>query len=272
MNNTFNLTRFGQLLKKDLFENWKKYTLQTLTLFSIILVSFMLQSLGKYDINNLDYMVSYGYKSINDSLIAITVIIFTISYAIFLSQMMDSLRSKQKRTHYLTFPCSSLEKYLSKFIIHVTGFVFVFLVAVYLADLLRVLIYSIPATNIEVKSLRLFSELIKDVGDKEPQILVMSLYLFMMSFYALGSTFWQRNGFIKSTVAIASILLLGGFIIFSLAKVLYTPGMYFNTFNLDRDELSILFNLAVGVILTGTVFIYVLSYYRFKEAELIERW
>lgn len=271
MNNTFNLTRFGQLLKKDLFENWKKYTLQTLTLFSIILVSFIFQSFNKYNVQGEAYMIKDGYRIINQELVIISFIIFLGGYAIFLSQMMDSLRSKQKRTQYLTFPCSNLEKYLSKITIHALGFIVLFLVAMYLADLIRVIIYSIPADNIEVKSITLTGNIFNRLNNT-PYVLLYAIYLFLLSLYALGSTFWQRNGFVKTTVALGVVIVIGFIIIYGVASALFTPGMYFNTPEFSQETYQKLYYLAIALVLTSTLFIYVLSYYRFKEAELIERW
>lgn len=271
MNNTFDIKRFGLLLKKDLFENWRKYLLQTLTLFSILLVCFLIQSFNTYNRQGPPSMSEYNYERINDQLVIITFIIFTASFAIFLSQMMDSLRTKQKRTHYLTFPCSALEKYTSKLIVHVLGFVVVFLIATYLADFLRVLVYSIPTDNLEVRSM----ELLKELSPKDknrPMELLSAIYLFVMSLYVLGSTFWQRNGFVKTTVSVASIFILGGFMIYGVATALYTPGMYYDTPNFKSETLDILYYIGVSVPLAAAIFIVTLSYFRFKEAELIERW
>ena len=271
MNNTFDIKRFGLLLKKDFFENWRKYMLQALTLFSIILVCFIFQSLNKYSHSNGDYLISYGYDMINGQLVIICFIIFTGAYAVFLSQMMDSIRNKQKRIHYLTFPCSSLEKYLSKLIIHVVGFILVFLASVYLADLIRIIIYSLPESNFEVRSIRLLGELF-DEKDNKPMALLSAIYLFILSLYALGSTFWQKSGFVKTTVALGAIAVTGVLIIFGVAATLFTPESQIDLPKLSQGTQDILYYIATAITFVCTVFIYVLAYYRFKEAELIERW
>lgn len=271
MNNTFDIKRFGLLLKKDCFENWRKYILQALTLFSIILICFIFQSFNKYSDQDAAYMIQHGYELINGQLVVISCLIFTGAYAIFLSQMMDSLRNKQKRIHYLTFPCSNLEKYLSKIIIHVLGFIVVFLVAIYFADLIRIIIYSIPVNNIEVKSIKLLSEIF-DRQDNTPTALFSAVYLFLLSLYALGSTFWQRSGFVKTTVALGAIFVIAFIIIFGVASAIFNPGMYFDTPDFSKETRQMFYYLATAISLAATLFIYILAYYRFKEAELIERW
>ena len=273
MNNIFSIKRFGLLMKKDISEDWKKYILQALVLFSALLIPFLIQSFGVYDGSR--ELTTDRYARLNKDLLGIGVFVFAVAFPIFLAQMMDVIKSKQSRIHYLTFPCSALEKFASRYIIHTIGFVLTFFIALYLADFIRVFIYSMPAENVDVHYISL-SKLYRDNSwehlfrSKDITISLSSIYLLILSFYILGSTFWQKKSFIKTTVfmvlatsAFVTISYLIATAVIDKSKYIYIP--------LLEESPNLSYYVAGGFVFIALL-LNILAYFRFKEAELIEKW
>lgn len=274
MNNIFSFKRFGLLMKKDISEDWKKYILQALVLFSALLIPFLIQSFGVYDGSR--ELTENRYIRENKELLGITLFVFAVAFPIFIAQMMDVIKSKQSRIHYLTYPCSTLEKFISRYLIHTVGFVIAFGIALYLADFIRVFIYSIPSENLELRYIDLGKLYIKNNGaavfnDDMLFNLFGSIYLFILSLYILGSTFWQKKSFVKTTVFIVlttSLLVTMTYLI-STAVIDYTKYVDLPPLFKDTEKVS---SLTSGTFASLALFFTVLAYFRFKEAELIEKW
>lgn len=274
MNNIFSIKRFGLLIKKDISEDWKKYILQALVLFSALLIPFLIQSFGVYD-GSIE-MIPERYLSKNKDLLGISVFVFVVAFPIFIAQMMDVIKNKQSRIHYLTYPCSSLEKFVSRYLIHTIGFVVAFFMALYLADFIRVMVYSIPTDNFEVKYIAL-SKLYGGgdsweylFRDTKVTIVLCSGFLFILSLYVLGSTFWQKKSFVKTTVFIVITTFVLATTTYLIATAVIDKSKYIYIPFFEESE-NVLY-IASGIFVSTALFLTVLAYFRFKEAELIEKW
>lgn len=282
MNNTFSISRFGLLVKRDILQNWKKYLLQVTALFGVIFIIFMWYSYSQYSYRNITYggevwdgMEDF-LRRVDKQLIINGIIIFIIGLLISASMMMDPISSKRKRTDYLTFPSSSLEKYLSRFLIRIVGFVLVFFVSFWLADLVRVGVYSVIYRQFDIEFLDL-GWLVGTGGDRgvfgntRDFIAMLSVYTSVVAFFALGSTFWQKNVLVKNIVALVAVIFLYCGFVYVVANAGVTDNYYwYDHMSINRDiDPYVLIILIFG---TLSLFFWVLSYFRFKETEIINRW
>lgn len=282
MNNTFSISRFGLLVKRDILQNWKKYLLQVTALFGVIFIIFMWYSYSQYSYRNITYggevwdgMEDF-LRRVNKQLITNGIIVFVIGLLISASMMMDPISSKRKRADYLTFPCSSLEKYLSRFLIRIIGFVVVFFVSFWLVDFVRVGVYSVIHPQFDIEFLDL--GWLIDTGEGRGILIdiggftaALTVYTSVVAFFTLGSTFWQKNVLVKNIVAVVAVIFLYCGFVYVIANVGITDDNHWYNYVLI-DKLRDPFIPIVLFFGTLSIFLWVLSYFRFKETEIINRW
>ncbi|MCC8146300.1 MAG: hypothetical protein LIO93_07655, partial [Bacteroidales bacterium] len=166
-----------------------------LTLLGILTFIFILTSFLHY---TSDYLRIYH---LNKNLLNIASLVFLGFGLFFASTTMDVMRDKIKRISYLSIPASNFEKYLSRWIVATTGYIVVFFVALWLADLLRILVCSVRFPDMEVRALD-FSRLIApNVWDgsiyafshKTLFVGCLSFYFLLQSILLLGSLFWEKT-------------------------------------------------------------------------------
>ena len=138
-NDLFSFPRFKAYLRKLWHERWRRLALAVGVLFGILLViEFWVAFTHYYDVS-LAY-VSTDYAK-ND-IILFSALICLVGGSISATQMFTDGQQKGGRIHVLTTPVSTLEMWLSRWLIYVLGFVVVFAVCFYVADTLRVLAFS----------------------------------------------------------------------------------------------------------------------------------
>lgn len=273
MNDVFNTNRLGLLIKKDIQENGRGYLVRSFVICGILAFLYVFMHYSFSHIMQNDFSsAEFAGTFISKNLIRVTFVVFLLSLLIFASSMMEPIKSKQKRTHFLTLPSSSLEKYLSRFLICSVGFLLVFVLSALFADAIRVgfysLIYQGNVPFIEWKQLL-------DNPSGEFWFSV-SLIVLTLSFYMLGTTFWQRNSFSKTTGAFLLLHTFFGAVVFFsfwLCSLFYddffTKLAYVNGINITKESSMLWVTVCVFIL---AAFNWVLSYFRFKEAEIIERW
>ena len=281
MNNVFNIKRFGLLINKDLQENGKRYLLSSLTLFGILAIGLTSGSWSAYSENP-----SYNIENLNRDQLNVFSFLFAAFGLFFASTAMNPMDSKTKRIAYLSLPSSNFEKYFSRWLIVTIGYIVVFFIALWLADLLRVLICSIKFPEGEFRMLD-FSKLIctKSKGSgvyvfDHPTIfgLILSIYFLLQSVFILGTTFWQKNSFIK-TFSLSAILIVLFILICSWAISSFYED--FNSFGNVMNSFFFTSNyyyswkkptiIVTFIISCFTLIYWVIAYFRFKESEIIKR-
>lgn len=278
MNDTITLRRLGLTLRKDFLENGKRYLLLFLAMFGIIaMVHFVNYNSNIYEQGDV-YRVN---QVANQSLLTSTSFLFLGLGVVFASLLMEPMQSKTKRTSFLMLPSSSLEKYLSRWLIMVVGYILFFFVALWLVDLLRVAVFSIAYPTVDVSMLD-FKNLINPSDSYQREyifsqrnIFYMCLSFFFMSqsILFLGSTFWEKNTFVKTFAAFLGIVLLFFMVARWTILIFYKDvGQFFDMqfFNQSKDS-TIAATLTV-VFLFFTLLNWVLAYFRFRESEIIKRW
>ncbi len=286
MNDFFDIKRFSLLAKRDIAENRKKYLLQFLSIFGILAIVLTYNSYTYYD-----SMTKYAYEiddwlSVNQGIFIIGQVLFLAFGCMSASALMDPINTKAKKISYLMNPASSFEKYFLRWVMAVVVFIALYIVAFLMADFVQWLICTIRYPESEVRSVD-YSQLIKTEYPTSRVIyqewylvfLAFSFYLYMQSLFILGSTFWQKNTFIKTFSAGLVIFLLYLLVCGGLISTIFPEGM--NDFGLSIDSrmgdtsdedrgVSTFKGITAGLFFFAFLN-WVISYFRFREAEVAKR-
>ena len=287
MNNTFNIKRFGSLLRKDFLENGSRYLLQFLAMFGIMTIILTWASSYAYQ-HAYSYVLDggetyYSLNGLNRELLTTAIIMFLIFGALMASTLMEPMNNKIKRVAYLINPSSDFEKILSRWLIVTFGYGISFFIALWFADAIRVAICSVSFPDIDIRFLDL-SKMIAKPESKFYEYVFSAKYFFgaclgfyflMQSLFILGSTFWERMSFIKTFSAGIIIVLLFLFLCNWAIQIGYDDNSnqfsnVMDSFGSEKAEDQIFF-IITGVFGLFTVANWVLAFLRFRESEIIKR-
>lgn len=268
-NDTFSIKRFGLLLQKDIQENWKKYLMYIATIYGVLVIILTWNTNSNVTFEN---FVAYN----NREWITITILLFFAFGAIFAATMMEPMNNKTKRISYLMNPSSSLEKFLSRWLIVTVGYILLFSVIVFFADASRIFIASIRFPGTETP----FMDFSKIVGEGSGRFfttyyqlsMIIALYFLLQSLFVLGSTFWPKNSFIKTFSACLVIIISYVFICDKLISLLlggYLSAPFFDRTGPENDYKAELTTTIVFSLFALSI--WTLSFFRFKESEIIKR-
>ncbi|MDE6581613.1 MAG: hypothetical protein K2K47_03685 [Duncaniella sp.] len=188
------------------------------------------------------------------------------------SMMFGGMSTPRLRLSVLMTPASTLEKYAARWMTYVIVYAVSFVVLFVLADILNFVIFSVV--------LRQADFVIPFLGTLRPECyelfhwgLYCGMYLIFTSLFALGSLLWPKKSLLKTFFALAVIMLVYwmiGYWASTMAPEAAIGGGYIlEDRNITADGINKAW-FTIGLILS--IIIYVLSYYRFKESEIIDRW
>jgi len=290
MNNTFNIRRFGLIVRKDCIENWKRYALMFLMMTGCLAIVLIFISISGYHdgvrlINDGEDITAISF---NKSLLSAVSIMFPIFGVLFASLLMNPMNDKVNRIAYLTIPASNLEKFLTRWITMTIGYIIAFFVALWIVELVRVGICSVKYPNIDVTFLDLSKLIYSGQGgnvhnlfdNKQYFVFALSIYFLCQSLMILGSTFWEKATFIKTFAAIIIIGLAYWLICYLAIDLFYND---FNQFGHVSHSLADEFINEETIkdddppmYIAATLFFFTLAnwtlaYLRFRESEIIKR-
>ncbi|MBS1611088.1 MAG: hypothetical protein JSS70_20510 [Bacteroidetes bacterium] len=218
MNQVFSFNRWLLLVAKHWSENRKKYLLGILAITGIILIWFLFNII-------MDQYRSMGFGT---QVGTYFVGLFIVG-CLYASTLFSDLASRPKGINYLSLPASQLEKTLCALLYGVVIFFTAYTIVFYIADIIMVKIANevsyvywqknhtagdvfVPEKVVNILHL-------EDMSAKKINIGFFFLlgYFAVQSAYILGSVYFTRFSFIKTTV---SLLVLGLFIIIFVGKVL----------------------------------------------------
>ena len=197
---------------------------------------------------------------------------------LFASLMMEKMKNKTKRIAYLMTPATNFEKFFSRFLPVVIVFIIAFFLAFKLADYTRIAILSMryPEFNITAVNISqgLCSQNLDSMTHNWMELTALfSVYLFFQSLFILGSTLWYKNPFIKTLATGIVITLLFYAVDALLVNSLFNESQLFSAGDycgeiiekwITRRNLILFFSFL-------TLFNWVISYFRFKDSEIINR-
>ncbi len=219
MNQAFSFNRWLLLIGKHWSENRKKYLLALLAITGIILIWFVFNIvMERHRPMGIDIQFGTYYAGL-----------FIVG-CLYASTLFSELSSKSRGTNYLSLPASQLEKTLCALLYGVVIFFAAYTLIFYFADIIMVKIangisyvywqknHSPGEVFVPQKVFNVF------LGDEEMRrgrvnmnFIIFLFYFAVQSAYLLGSIYFSRFSFIKTTVA---LLVLWLFIIVFIGKIL----------------------------------------------------
>lgn len=248
----FNISRFALTLRKDLSD--LRRGILSVAIGSLILII----------IADTILLIAYGqmYMSALTELLGSFNVFFILIGATAISSVaFKPLGQKASATSLLMLPASGSEKFLSRWLLAVPCPVALLIGVAYAGDELSSLIVRLVNKVVHHDSFG-WSRYISGTIDG---LFFISVLLFLQSFFFLGSLLWPRSSWCKSLI---SLTLLSVVYVVAVIFVvnLFLPASHMNISLtiIGRDEI-------VVSLLVLTVINYVISYFRFREADIINR-
>lgn len=272
-NQTFSFVRFKQLLKSDISINKSKYlkiVLAVLGCFmtaAILITIFALDDINDLKERGLTRFIERSILDHQDYYQIFSFMLAAVGLTIAGSLTFSSMSSKKGRITTLMIPASMTEKFLLRFLVYFIGGLILFLIC-YLAGLLEICL-TFGKTDILFHMINSNS-----VHDICVMLTVLCLpMLFSNSLYALGSSIWPRNSWVKTWIAqqVFGILMLflGALGFFSFApKFLHWASHLFD--NIENAENFIFWGYVVINIALIAV-CWALAWRRFRSTQITQR-
>ena len=261
--NSFSISRLGMLFKQDYIENYRQLFLSSGFIVLLLSVVYILICANcRYYADDSIFNSNMKHHSIGW-----LVAVFIISGMIAGSSMFSSMRRSAGRLSTLMVPASQLEKFIERWLVAVPGYIIVFALAAFVADLIRIgfceWILDRSATAITL------SDIFDGVYPLPRKIATaLLLFMFAQSFFVLGSIVWQKLAVVKTFWVLVAI---GAFYAAVAGWIMYTfqnPELNYSTAGSMFDNDTLIYT---GIAI-ATLFNYGTAYMRFRESEIINRW
>ena len=224
MNKTFDLHRFGMVLRWDLLTNWKGYfnRIAGLAIGIILLSISMLYSFPhSYFIEEGD-LGNYYECRMTGFLAAIYILLIFVSA----SNIFGNMKTKLQRESFLMLPANNLEKYAARFLMMSVGSILMMLIATLVADFVQFILsfFMTPGYHASIIGSSL-SQIYKiaTIGGNNPisilawhekidaALLGWSFLIMIYSFCLLGGTFFRKQPLILTAVSGIIIYMIVGY-------------------------------------------------------------
>ena len=224
MNKTFDLHRFGMVLRWDLLTNWKGYfnRIAGLAIGIILLSISMLYSFPhSYFIEEGD-LGNYYECRMTGFLAAIYILLIFVSA----SNIFGNMKTKLQRESFLMLPANNLEKYAARFLMMSVGSILMMLIATLVADFVQFILsfFMTPGYHASIigSSLSQIYKAATNTGDNPICILAgqckidaalvgWSFLIMIYSFTLLGGTFFRKQPIILTAVSGIIIFMIIGY-------------------------------------------------------------
>ena len=226
MNKTFDLHRFGMVLRWDLLTNWKSYfySIAGLAIGIIMLSISMLYSFPHSYYFIVERDLNYYYECRMTGFLAAIFILF-----IFISacNIFSNMKTKLQRENFLMLPANNLEKYAARFLMMSVGSILIMVIATLIADFVQFVLsfFMTPGYHASIigSSLRQIYEAAIDTTCNNPisilawqykidaAILGWSFLTMIYSFCLLGGTFFRKQPIILTAVSGIIIFMIIGY-------------------------------------------------------------
>ena len=225
MNKTFDLHRFGMVLRWDLLTNWKSYfySIAGLAIGIIMLSISMLYSFPhSYFIVERD--LNYYYECRMTGFLAAIFILF-----IFISacNIFNNMKTKLQRESFMMLPANNLEKYAARFLMMSVGSILIMVIATLIGDFVQFILsfFMTPGYHASIigSSLRQIYEAAIDTTCNNPisilawqskieaALVGWSFLIMIYSFTLLGGTFFRKQPIILTAVSGIIIYMIVGY-------------------------------------------------------------
>lgn len=224
MNKTFDLHRFGMVLRWDLLTNRKSYfcSIAGLAIGIIMLSISMLYSFPHSHFIVEGDLGNYYEGSMTGFLDAIAVLFFFISAC----NIFSNMKTKLQRESFMMLPANNLEKYAARFLMMSVGSILIMLIATLIADFVQFILsfFMTPGYHASIigSSLNQIYKAATNTGDNPICILAgqceidaalvgWSFLIMIYSFTLLGGTFFRKQPIILTAVSGIIIYMIVGY-------------------------------------------------------------
>ena len=225
MNKTFDLHRFGMVLRWDLLTNWKSYfySIAGLAIGIIMLSISMLYSFphSHYIVEGGD-LGNYYESRMTGFLAAIFILFFFISAC----NIFSNMKTKLQRESFMMLPANNLEKYAARFLMMSVGSILIMVIAMLIGDFVQftLIFFMTPGYHASIigSSLSQIYKAATDAGNDPISILAWqckadaalvgwSFLIMIYSFTLLGGTFFRKQPIILTAVSGIIIFMIIGY-------------------------------------------------------------
>ena len=225
MNKTFDLHRFGMVLRWDLLTNWKSYFYSIAGLaIGIIMLSISML----YSFPHSHFIVEGGDlgKYYENRMTGFLVAIFILFIFISACNIFSNMKTKLQRESFMMLPANNLEKYAARFLMMSIGSIIMMLIATLIADFVQFVLsfFMTPGYHASIigSSLRQIYEAATNTGDNpicilagqckiEAALVGWSFLIMIYSFTLLGGTFFRKQPIILTAVSGIIIFMIIGY-------------------------------------------------------------
>lgn len=225
MNKTFDLHRFGMVLRWDLLTNWKSYFYSIAGLaIGIIMLSISML----YTFPHSHYIVGGDLGNYYED--SMTGFLATILIAFFFGSacnIFSNTKTKLQRENFLMLPANNLEKYAARFLMMSVGSILIMVIATLIGDFVQFILsfFMTPGYHASIigSSLRQIYEAAIDTTCNNPisilawqckadaALVGWSFLIMIYSFTLLGGTFFRKQPIILTAVSGIIIFMIIGY-------------------------------------------------------------
>ena len=213
---TFNYNRFSKALKCQFLVERKTW----IRLFGIFTLVLFMANLfwTRVQGNNYSYMVenwglekaSSMYNHFVESSVMFGIIFFCISMLFGATSMFSQMKDTRKRSAYLLWPVSNLEKYVVSFLLNFVLMAILTVVAYMLADTLRVFVDWLTGRVVIWGIPKLAEPFSSNAAFECWQYgwIFFAWVFYIHSLYTVGGTLFRRQQFLMTSATIAVVVIL----------------------------------------------------------------
>ena len=253
----FDFDRFLNCIKRDLTLNGRSWLLKALMMLGVTTILLMLTT---------------GVTLDSEPSFVVFRFCGTVFCALGASLFTENMTSKGLRLNTLMSPASTLEKFLSRWVICVLGTTIAFLICFALADMIRVGFYNIyypDGMSFDGHYIKEFRYLgpIETMKKSEHWYYLWGSIATVQAVFVLGSTVAPKNAFLKTFGALIILIVAWGFAVGNVFVALLPDAYRFRPENPEE-----LFDTIARIMpIVWIIFCYVTAYFRMKESEIINR-
>ena len=224
MNKTFDLHRFGMVLRWDLLTNWKGYFYRTAGLaIGIILLSISMLYFFLHSYFIVEKGLDFYYECRMTVFLAA---IFTLLFFVSASNIFGNMKTKLQRESFLMLPANNLEKYAARLLMMSIGSILMMMIATLIADFVQFVFsfFMTPGHHASIIGCFL-SQIYKTATDTsnnpisilawqskiEAALVGWSFLIMIYSFTLLGGTFFRKQPIILTAVSGIIIYMIVGY-------------------------------------------------------------
>ena len=262
MNKTFDLHRFGMVLRWDLLTNWKSYfySIAGLAIGIIMLSISMLYSFPHSHFIVEGDLGNYYEGNMTGFLAAIVILFFFISPC----NIFSNMKTKLQRENFMMLPANNLEKYAARFLMMSVGSIRIMRISTLIADFLQFVLsfFMTPGYHASIigSSLSQIYKAATNTGDNpicilagqykiDAAILGWSFLTMIYSFCLLGGTFFRKQPIILTAVSGIIIFMIIGYCGSELEE--WGAFDFFKHFNYDNPGTSLCIAIFWSVVFLG---------------------